>query len=116
MDISQNFQEIAVLSDNYCFVSTAKQLSIYPVKPVKALRIHPIDMTHTTGKVAVRSLDQQVVVIGHQAICRHPEIPLLRRFLKNTYKQIIVMAGEENVFSPSATVHNIIPGSRILYA
>jgi hypothetical protein len=73
-------------------------------------------MTHATGDIAVRSLNQQMVMVGHQAIGRHSEIPDIRRLLKNFYEYLIVMPGQENVLSPPATIHDMIPGSRIFYA
>jgi hypothetical protein len=73
-------------------------------------------MTHATGDIALRSLNQQVVVVGHQAIGRHPEIPGIRRLLKNCYECLIVMPVREDVLFPSATVHDMIPGSWIFYA
>jgi hypothetical protein len=116
MDIAQYFKEVAVLLHKYSLVSAAKQLPVFPVMPVEALGINPIYMTHATGDIAVRSLNQQVVMVGHQAIGRHPEIPSLRRFLKNFYECLIVMTGQKDVLSPPATVHDMIPSSRIFYA
>jgi hypothetical protein len=57
-----------------------------------------------------------MVMVGHQAIGRHPEIPNIRRFLEDFYEYLIFMPGQENVLSPPATVHDMIPGSRIFYA
>jgi hypothetical protein len=64
MDIAQYFQQVIVLLNKYSLVSAAKQLSDLSVIPVEALGINPIYMTHATGDIAFRSLNQQMVIVN----------------------------------------------------
>ena len=45
-----------------------KQVPDPPVRAVDILREHAVELTHTLGEVRIRRLDQQVVMVGHQAI------------------------------------------------
>jgi hypothetical protein len=39
------------------------------VIPVKELRIHAVQLPHTERKIALWSLDEKMVMVGHEAIC-----------------------------------------------
>jgi len=39
-----------------------------PVVPIAALRVDTVEMTHTSRQVRRGCFDQQVIVIGHQAV------------------------------------------------
>ena len=116
MDIAQYFEKIAVRINKHCLVSASKQLTVFLVAPVETLGIDTVDMTHTTGEIAIRSMDQQMVMIWHQAIRRYFKIPSIRRLLKNLDEGFIVMSVQKNVLPSSATIHDMIPGSGIFYA
>jgi len=50
-----------------------EEVSTVVVAPVEPFRIHAVQPVHTTRDVCLRRLDQQVIVIGHQAIrMAHP--------------------------------------------
>jgi hypothetical protein len=38
------------------------------VSPIESLRVHPVEVTHRKREVRLGGLDQQVVVIAHEAI------------------------------------------------
>jgi hypothetical protein len=61
-------------------------------------------------------MNQQMVMIGHQAVSGYLKIPALRRFLKNLDKGIIIMTRQEDFLSSPATIHDMIPSSWIFYA
>jgi len=73
-------------------------------------------MPHTTAQIAIRAVYQQMVMVGHQAKGRDLEIPHLCGLLQNSQKHLIVLAGPEDLFSAPPTVHDMIPGTWILYA
>jgi hypothetical protein len=38
------------------------------VMPIEALRIDPLQLAHTRGKIRSQSLDDQLIVVGHEAV------------------------------------------------
>jgi hypothetical protein len=85
------------------------------VTSVEALGINTVYMAHAARQIAVRGLDQQVIMVRHQTVGGYPAIPEFGRFPENLDKFFTVCIGKEYLLAPSATVHHMIPGSRIFY-
>jgi hypothetical protein len=46
------------------------------VMPIELLCVDPIELTHAPGEIRIQSLDNQLIVIGHQAVgITHPVHP-----------------------------------------
>jgi hypothetical protein len=65
------------------FVMTAKELSLLFVATIETLGITPVYMPHPPRQIAIWCLDQQMVMVRHQAKGGYPEIPERRYFLKD---------------------------------
>jgi len=68
MDIPDKFNRIAVRFNNYGFVSPPEKPAITRVPFIITLRINPIQMSHGSGKICVRGLDQEVIMGRHKTI------------------------------------------------
>jgi hypothetical protein len=59
---------MAVLLDQYGLVPALEQMTDPAVPLIEELRIDAIQLPHAEGEVAVRSFDQKMIVVGHEAV------------------------------------------------
>lgn len=59
---------MAVLLDQDGFVSTLEQVAGPSMPIIKELGINAIQLSHANGQIAVRGLDEEVVMVGHEAV------------------------------------------------
>ena len=86
VDIAHDFEKMAVRLDQHRFVSTSEDLAVFAVAAVESLGIHPVDLPHTAGDIAVRRGDQQVIVVRHQTVGGDLDVPPGRRFPEDLKK------------------------------
>ena len=80
---------------------------------VESLSVDPIDMPQTPGKVPVGGLDQEMVVVGHEAISSNPQAPESAGFLNGLEKGRVILWVSEDQFPPSSSIQDMIPSTRI---
>ena len=78
--------------------------------PVIPLRIHAVDVAHAPGNVGSRRLDQQMIMIGHQAVSGYTKIPHIRGFDQHLDERLVILFIDEYRFTPPTPVHDVIPG------
>jgi len=66
--VASEGKAVAVGIDHNRIVPPAKQWAIAELQSVKTLGVYPIDMPNHTAEIALRGMDQKMVVIPHQAI------------------------------------------------
>lgn len=67
MGVEENLNVRSHLAGNLPAVKST--MSLFPAMgPVGPLGVHTVEMAHATRQVAPRGLDQQMVMIGHQAV------------------------------------------------
>jgi len=113
MVIAQDFQGIDVVSDDHRFISPPKQLSVLFISTIETLGIGAVDMPHTPGDIAVRRVQQKMIVSRDQAIACHLKIEQFYRLLQDFDEDFIVPGSPEYLLSSPAPVHDMIPGARI---
>ena len=69
MDIANQLQQIAVLTHENSFITAAEQRTVQTVSGVIPLGVNAIDVSHAAGQISIRCLNQQMIVVGHQAVC-----------------------------------------------
>jgi hypothetical protein len=84
--------------------------------PVKSLGIDAINMSETSGKIAIGGLNQEVIMIGHEAIGGDAEMPGFASFADSLQECFIIASVPEDSFSPSSSVEDMIPGVGIFHA
>jgi len=114
MNISDERKEIAICVNQQGFVSSSEQGAIVAMQPVEPLGIDAINMAHTTRKVAARGLNQQVIMIGHQAVGRNPEVPTFACLFNRPEEVLIIPFLSKDGFSPASPVQDVIPSIEIL--
>jgi hypothetical protein len=114
MNISNQRKEIAICFNKQGFVSPSEQGAIVVMQPVEPLGIDAIDMPHATRKVAVGGLNQQMIVIWHQAVGRNPEVPIFARLLNRLEEAFIIPFLSKDGFPPTSPVQDMIPSVGIL--
>lgn len=72
-DVAGQLEQMRVALDQLVVKAALEEVSTVVVAPVESFRIHAVQPVHTTRDVCLRRLDQQVIVIRHQAIrMAHP--------------------------------------------
>src|SRR4030067_1024116 len=70
------------------------------VPPIAGLGIYAVELSHSLGQIAVRCLDQQVVVIIHEAPGMTYPVELCNDLLQSSQKRLPVLVVLKNVFAP----------------
>ena len=83
-----------------------------PVPPIAGLGIDTIQMTHALRQISVRRLNQQVVVIIHQALGITYPVELGYDLLQRRQKHLPVLVILINVFTPITTRGDVIESVR----
>ena len=107
---------MTIVIHNHSLVTSAEQLPVIFVRSIEALGIDAVDVPHAAGDVAVRGMEQQMVMVRHEAVGRNFEIKHFNGFIKDGDENFIVLGREEYLLSSPAPVHNVIPGAWIFYA
>lgn len=66
-DIAGKFEQVALALDKYPSKTSLEDVPHVLVPAVEALRVHAVHLAHPPGQVRLRRLQEQVVVIPHQA-------------------------------------------------
>ena len=83
---------------------------------VESLGIDPVDVSKASGKIAVGSLNQEVIVVGHEAIGCDPKVKGLAGFLNSLEEDLVVPVVPEDQLASSPPVEDMIPGIGIFHS
>jgi hypothetical protein len=61
-------------------------------------------------------MNEQVVVIRHEAISTDAYVPQFTGFFEEIDEPIVVFIFGESYFAPATSIHDMIPGAGIFYA
>ena len=67
-DVAADFQQIALLVYQDRLEAPLKHMSHAPVSSIISLSVDAVELAHADGEVAVGGLDDEVVVVAHEAI------------------------------------------------
>jgi len=95
------------LNDNR-FVSALENMADTSMFPIEALGVNTIEMTHAPRQIRPGSFDEEMVVVGHQAVGMTMPLVTLDRFSKEIQKKVSVGICNKNIVSP------ISPGSKMI--
>ena len=68
VNIASERQEVAIGLDENRFIASSKERAIGMMQAIVALGIETVHMPHAPREVAAGGLDQQMVMVGHEAI------------------------------------------------
>ena len=113
MNILNQFKQIPVSIHKNRFVAAPEQLPISVIAAVVSLCIHSVDMAHAARKICLGGLHEKVVMVGHQAVRRDPEIPCAGRFFEKFNETPVVIGimknGLAHVQAGAGIVHDSDP-------
>jgi hypothetical protein len=83
--------------------------------PVEFLRVDSVQLSHPPGKVGLRGLDQQMVVIAHEAVGMAEPVDSLYHKAQDV-KKCFVIGSVDKDFSPGvATRGYVVQGAGVFY-
>ena len=83
---------------------------------IVSLGINTVEMSHAARQIRIRGLYHQMVMGWHQTKGSHVDIEQICGLLKQFDKLLMIRFIDKKVFSPSGTVHHMMPGIRIVYS
>jgi hypothetical protein len=67
-DVASHLEQLRVALDQLVVKAALKEVTTVVVTPVEPLRVHAVQPVHAARDVCFRRLDEEVIVIRHQAI------------------------------------------------
>ena len=81
---------------------------------VETLGIDTVDVPHATRQVPSWCMDQQMVVVGHQAISAYTDIPQFCGILEKVDEHLVIIGVFKYPIRTTPAIHDMIPGPFIL--
>jgi hypothetical protein len=97
-----------------CSIAATKQWPVSAVRPVKSLRVDPIEMSHRSRKGCVGCLNQEVIVIVHETVRIDPHSPHLAGLAKQIQKTLPILIVKKDLLPGGAPIHDMVVGTRVL--
>ncbi len=114
-DVPAYFEKMAVFLDENRLVPTLEQMARSLMTFIKKLSVNPVQLPHSQGEIAVRRLDQDVIVVAHQTIgMTEPIIPFVD-MLKRVKEVDAVLVVSENGLLFIAAGREVINRAGVLY-
>lgn len=61
-------KKLGVPIDQDAFETSLEEMSDAAMTAIRELRVHAVQVTHSLRQVAVRRLDREMIVVGHEAV------------------------------------------------
>ena len=107
---------MAVFLNEDRFVSALEQMTCPLMTLIKKLCIDPVQLPHSQGEVAVRCLDQKVIVVVHHAVGVANPIVSLINVLERVQEVDAVLVVFEDGLLFIAARGDVIDGTCVFYA
>ena len=106
---------MAVFLDEDGLIPSLEKVPSPSVQPVKELGVNAVQLTHAYRKIAVRGLDEKMVMIVHKAISMTDPVVSFIDVLKSVEKIDSVLVGLEDGLLFISPGGDVIDGTRIFY-
>ena len=107
---------MAVFLNEDRFISALEQMPCSLMSFIKKLCIDPVQLPHTQGQVAVRRLDQEVIMVVHHAVGMANPIVSFINVLECVQEVDAVLVVFENGLLFIAAGGDVIDGTGVFYA
>ena len=107
---------MAVFLDKDAFEPALEKVAGSFMPFVKKLGIDAVKLSHAEGEVSVGRFDQEMVVVGHEAVGVAQPVITLVNMLKGVEKILAVLVVFEDSLLFVAARGNMIHGTRVFYA
>lgn len=99
---------MALFFDDYRLESPLEYMANSLVPPIEGLSVNAVQMPHPHGKIAVRCLDQEMIVVVHEAISMADPVEAINHAFKQQQKGLPVSGIGKYIGSRVATGHDIL--------
>src|SRR6266508_1528595 len=106
---------MAVFLNEDRLVAALEQMACPLMTFIKKLGIDADQLPHTQGEIAVRRLDQEVIVVVHHAVCMTEPVISFIDMLKRVQEVDAVLVVFENCLLFIAAGSNVIDGTGVFY-
>ena len=103
MNIAGERQQVAIGLDENRFIASSKERAIGMMEAIVALGIEPVHMPHAPREVAAGRVDQQMVMVVHEAIGVDFESKALAGFCQRLQKRPVILVLVKDPLVPSPT-------------
>jgi hypothetical protein len=112
VNIADHLGQIGIPIHDDGLVSSPKERTVAPMKPIEPLRVKPVEVPHHAGEIRLRGAQTDMVVIAHQAIGEYLYSPTIMKLTERIEKSFVVSVFEKNLLPGAATVHHVVDSSR----
>ena len=116
MDIAAQLHEISVFLYEYSLKTPLEEVANPLVAAIEISGIAAVDVMHYLRKIAIGSLNNQVVVISHEGITVNKRTVAPVALLEEVKKYQGVRIRQEDALFLVTTTHDVVEGSRKLYS
>jgi hypothetical protein len=106
--VPRQFQQVAVLVHQDGLEAPLEDMADTHVAAVEALRVNPIDLAHSPRQGWSKRLEEQVIVIAHQAPCPDAPIESVRHAAEVCHEGRTILVVEENLLAGVAACHYVV--------
>ena len=111
MDVRGGLEEVLVGVDRLREEPAAEQRAVEPVAPVEPLSVPRPEMVHAGRQVAVRTEQDQVVVVAHQAVGVGLDSLVALEVVEETEESPPVPIVEVDRLVAGTPVHHVVPAA-----
>ena len=114
LDVAAQLKKIGVPVDDDRLEPPLEQMAHDAVAPIEGLRVHGIDVAHEPREICLVGMNDEVVVIAHQAVRHDGRLEPVRRLGKQLQEALSISVVHKDRLAPVATCSDVIDGSRKL--
>jgi len=106
-EVARKFQQVPVALDEYRVESPLEDVAVQRVKPVERLGKSAIEPLHARGQICPRRLENQVVVVRHQAVAEPAPSSRSRELVDKEEKPEVVILIEKDLLASVAPTRDV---------
>lgn len=115
-DVPAQFTKVRLPVHNDGLKPPLQHMPYPPMPPVEGLRVDAVELAHGVGEIGVRRFDEQMEVIGHQAVGMAKHIEPSERLPEDGQERISVNVIKKDRSLSVAAGSHVIDGFREFYA
>jgi len=109
VNVARQVQKVFIGIDQDGLVTPSEQCTVAALVAVEKLGIHAVEMPHAAAEIPERRMQQQMVMIVHQAIGVRFDPEPVGKLAEQFEKSLALRVGNEYVLAPRAAIHHVVP-------
>jgi hypothetical protein len=107
-EVARELDEVPSALDEDRVESSLKEVSVDDVSVIERLCVCAVQLLHALGQVRLQRLEDEVVMVGHEAVAMAEPPPTLNDCLEQFEKQEVVVRVDEDLLSSIAARCDVI--------